>query len=131
MRAANSNALRDTHTPVPRGRPLTTAHLSLHIHSSFFMFSSRDHLAVGSGGHFGLYLDAELLHGSSGPCETFGNACLCRQRPGGVPKDDDPPVGEFRCAVLEVWGMDHGVISRRQQEVMMRGLRAETRSLRR
>ena len=94
--------------------------------NSFFMFSHRDHLAIGSGGHFGLYLDAELLHGSSGPCETFGNECLCRPKHGsggGGRRDDELPVGEFRCAVLEVWGMDHSMISRRQQEVMLRGLR--------
>ena len=91
----------------------------------FFMFSSRDHLAMGSGGHFGLYLDAELLHGSSGPSDTFDNRCLCRQRPGGVPLADDPPVGEFRCHCVEVWGMDHAVIGRREQELMMRGLRSE------
>ena len=34
------------------------------------MFSSRDHFAMGSGGHFALYLDADLLHGSSGPSDT-------------------------------------------------------------
>ena len=45
------------------------------------------------------------------------------------PQQGPPPVGEFRCEVLEVWGMDHSAISRRQQELMMRGLRAEaTRS---
>ena len=95
------------------------------------MLSSRDHLALGSGGHFGLYLDAELLHGSSGPSETFGNVCLCRQRPGGTPYEDDPPVGEFRCAALEVWGMDHAAIGKRQHELMLKGMRAETSSHRR
>lgn len=101
---------------------------AVHVHrwtgaNSYFMFSSRDHLAMGSGGHFGLFLDADLLHGSSGPCETFSNVCLCRQRPGGVQRADDTPVGEYQCAVLEVWGMDHSNISRRQHEMMMRGLR--------
>ena len=76
---------------------------------------------MGSGGHFGLYLDSELLHGSSGPCETFGNECLCRQRSDG-PFDDEPPVGEFRCDVLEVWGMEHAKIKLREQELMMRGV---------
>lgn len=105
---------------------------AVHVHrwtgsNSFFMFSARDHLAMGSGGHFGLYLDSDLLHGSSGPSETFGNSCLCRQRPGGEPLPDDPPVGEFRCAILEVWGMDHSSISRRERDLMLRGMRAESR----
>ena len=103
---------------------------AVHVHrwtgaNSFFTLSHGDHLAMGSGGHFGLYLDSELLHGSSGPSETFGNECLCRQRADG-PFDDAPAVGEFRCDVLEVWGMEHAAIARRQQEQMLRGLRNET-----
>ena len=45
--------------------------------NSHFCFSAREHLAVGSGGHFALWLDAELLHGSSGTSETFSNPSLC------------------------------------------------------
>ena len=106
---------------------------AVHVHrwtgaNSYFMFSSREHMAMGSGGHFGLFLDADLLHGSSGPCETFGNVCLSRQRPGGVAREGDTPVGEFQCAVLEVWGMDHSCISRRQHEMMLKGMRVETNS---
>lgn len=76
---------------------------------------------MGSGGHFGLCLDSELLHGSSGPCETFGNECLCRQRADG-PFEDEAAVGEFQCEVLEVWGMEHAKIKLREQELMMRGV---------
>ena len=83
---------------------------------------------MGSGGHFGLYLDSELLHGSSGPSDTFGNVCLCRQ-PEFSHADHDipdpPPVGEFRCDVLEVWGMEHAAIARRLQRQNMQGVRSE------
>lgn len=90
--------------------------------NSFFMFSHRDHLAIGSGGHFGLWLDSDLLHGSSGPSATFHSECLCRQRPHG-PTADDPAVGEFECCVLEAWGVEHAAISRRQRELVLRELR--------
>eukprot|EP00908_Phaeocystis_cordata_P007114 Transcript_17762.p7 GENE.Transcript_17762~~Transcript_17762.p7 ORF type:complete len:84 (+),score=10.83 Transcript_17762:860-1111(+) len=40
--------------------------------NSYFMFSAKDHFAVGSGGHFALWLDSELLHGSSGTSHTPG-----------------------------------------------------------
>ena len=99
--------------------------------NDFFMLSHRDHLAMGSGGHFGLWLDAELLHGSSGPSETFGNTCLCRppqpapppqpasgggEPAGGEEEEEEevPEVGEFRCAVLELWGVDQAAIARRR-----------------
>jgi len=90
--------------------------------NSFFMFSHRDHLAMGSGGHFGLWLDAELLHGTSGPSATFGNECLSRQ-PNHVNDGSIPAVGEFRCEVLEVWGMEHSAITRRAHEKHLLGLR--------
>ena len=56
-----------------------------------------------------MWLDSELLHGSSGPSATFGNVCLCRPPNAAPPEDGSalPDVGEFRCAVLEVWGMEH------------------------
>ena len=47
--------------------------------NSYFVISAKDHLAVGSGGHFALWLDSELLHGSSGPSQTFANPCLSRR----------------------------------------------------
>lgn len=88
--------------------------------NSYFMFSHKEHLAMGSGGHFGLWLDEELLHGSSGPSETFGNPCLCRQ-----PGSDEgaPVVGEFSCQVLEAWGVDHFAIARHRQDRDLRGVR--------
>ena len=93
------------------------------------MFSHRDHFAVGSGGHFGLWLDSELLHGTSGPSATFNNQCLCRHpHPGAampaISSEAPDVVGEFRCKVLEVWGMEHSAISRQAHLRMLKGLRA-------
>lgn len=44
-------------------------------------------------GSFGLVLEDNLLHGSSGPCATFNNPCLAPSSPNGV----------FEVANLEVW----------------------------
>lgn len=57
----------------------------------------------GGDGHYGLYLDASLLDGSSAPCPTFDNPVLCsRVDVGsvGVKKDVS-----FECVGLEVWGV--------------------------
>lgn len=63
---------------------------------------SGGHIAVGGGGDvsdvesagFGFMIEDDLLRGSSGSCETFGNPCLCpRSIEGGV----------FEIANLEVW----------------------------
>lgn len=57
----------------------------------------------GGDGHYGLYLDASLLDGSSAPCPTFDNPVLCsRVDVGGVGIKKD--VG-FECVGLEVWGV--------------------------
>ncbi|KAK6929710.1 TLDc domain, partial [Dillenia turbinata] len=42
----------------------------------YFYMCLNDLLALGGGGNFALRLDGDLLCGSSGPCETFGNLCL-------------------------------------------------------
>ena len=50
-------------------------------------------------GHYGLYVDATLMDGSSARCPTFDNEPLCS--PG-------PRQGEgvtFECVGLEVWGI--------------------------
>ncbi|KAG1728548.1 TLD-domain-containing protein [Suillus lakei] len=57
----------------------------------------------GGDGHYGLYLDASLLDGSSAPCPTFDNPVLCSRVDGGsvgVKKDVS-----FECVGLEVWGV--------------------------
>ncbi|KAF8401979.1 hypothetical protein HHK36_012930 [Tetracentron sinense] len=42
----------------------------------YFYLCLNDLLAFGGGGNFALCLDGDLLRGTSGPCETFGNLCL-------------------------------------------------------
>ena len=118
--------------PLPSGKDEAPPREAVHVHrwsgeNSFFMFSHRDHFAVGSGGHFGLWLDSELLHGTSGPSATFNNQCLCRHpHPGAAmpanSRDAPDVVGEFRCKVLEVWGMEHSAISRQAHLRMLKGL---------
>ena len=120
--------------PLPSGKDEAPPREAVHVHlwsgeNSFFMFSHRDHFAVGSGGHFGLWLDSELLHGTSGPSATFNNQCLCRHPHLGAAmpansRDAPDVVGEFRCKVLEVWGMEHSAISRQAHLRMLKGLRA-------
>ncbi|XP_031461554.1 TLD domain-containing protein 2 [Phasianus colchicus] len=61
--------------------------------NSFFLKGDTDLLMVGGGsGKFGLWLDGDLHHGGSCPCETFNNECLS-------------PRGEFCIRDLEVWGL--------------------------
>ncbi|RVW90105.1 hypothetical protein CK203_035868 [Vitis vinifera] len=50
---------------------------SMHICANrYFYLCLNDLLALGGGGNFALCLDEDLLSGTSGPCETFGNLCL-------------------------------------------------------
>lgn len=42
----------------------------------YYTLCSPDFLALGGGPHFALYLDGDLLNGSSGASETYGNPCL-------------------------------------------------------
>ncbi|KAK3006211.1 hypothetical protein RJ639_016463 [Escallonia herrerae] len=46
----------------------------------YFYLCLNDLLALGGGGNFALCLDGDLLTGSSGPCETFGNLCLAHNQ---------------------------------------------------
>jgi hypothetical protein len=39
-------------------------------------YVSSDGLGVGGSGHWAVFLDDELLRGSSGECATFGSPCL-------------------------------------------------------
>ncbi|NXY76739.1 TLDC2 protein, partial [Glareola pratincola] len=60
--------------------------------NNFFMKGDVDLLMVGGGsGRFGLWLDGDLHHGGSHPCETFDNETLS-------------PREEFCVQDLEVWG---------------------------
>ncbi|XP_059510340.1 nuclear receptor coactivator 7 isoform X3 [Stegostoma tigrinum] len=59
--------------------------------NSFFTKGSSDSLAIGGGsGHFGLWLDEDLNHGRSNPCETFNNVVLSKNE-------------DFKVQDLEVW----------------------------
>ncbi|XP_021849230.1 uncharacterized protein [Spinacia oleracea] len=60
----------------------------------YFYLCLNDFLAFGGGGNFALSLDEDLLAGSSGPCQTFGNTCLAH----------DP---EFELKNVELWGFTH------------------------
>ncbi|PPD71525.1 hypothetical protein GOBAR_DD31570 [Gossypium barbadense] len=46
----------------------------------YFTLCSTEFLAIGGGGHFALYLDGELLNGSSSFSETYRNPCLASSK---------------------------------------------------
>lgn len=58
--------------------------------NDFFMYGTPECLAVGGLGHFAMWVDSELLQGSSGTCGTFGSPCLAHKE-------------EFKIQALEVW----------------------------
>ncbi|KAG7015399.1 Oxidation resistance protein 1 [Cucurbita argyrosperma subsp. argyrosperma] len=57
----------------------------------YFTLCSPDFLAIGGGSHFALYLDNDLLNGSSSTSETYGNPCLANTE-------------EFEVKEVELWG---------------------------
>ncbi|KAH6780029.1 hypothetical protein C2S52_011266 [Perilla frutescens var. hirtella] len=60
----------------------------------YFYLCLNDMIAFGGGASFALCLNEDLLTGSSGPCETFGNSCLAHDQ-------------EFELKDVEVWGFTH------------------------
>lgn len=60
----------------------------------YFYLCVNDLLALGGGANFALCLKEDLLSGSSGPCETFGNMCLAHDE-------------EFELKNVELWGFTH------------------------
>ncbi|GLU08233.1 hypothetical protein SLE2022_251570 [Rubroshorea leprosula] len=60
----------------------------------YYYICLNDLLALGGGGNFALCLDGDLLSGTSGPCETFGNMCLAHDE-------------EFQLKNVELWGFTH------------------------
>ncbi|KAL5753530.1 hypothetical protein ACOSP7_021750 [Xanthoceras sorbifolium] len=61
----------------------------------YFTLCSTDFLAIGGGGHFALYLDGDLLNGSSSVSETYGNPCLAHSE-------------DFEVKEVELWGFVYG-----------------------
>ncbi|XP_073010173.1 uncharacterized protein [Typha latifolia] len=57
----------------------------------YFTLCSADFLALGGGGHFSLYLDGDLLNGSSSTSDTFNNSCLAHSQ-------------DFAVKEVELWG---------------------------
>ncbi|KAL8127474.1 uncharacterized protein LOC141721402 [Apium graveolens] len=57
----------------------------------YFTLCSTDYLALGGGSHFALYLDSDLLSGSSSTSETYGNPCLAHTE-------------DFEVKEIELWG---------------------------
>ncbi|OAY35843.1 oxidation resistance protein 1 [Manihot esculenta] len=61
----------------------------------YFTLCSTDFLAIGGGGHFALYLDGDLINGSSSVSETYGNPCLAHSE-------------DFEVKEIELWGFVYG-----------------------
>ncbi|KAI3683354.1 hypothetical protein L1987_83857 [Smallanthus sonchifolius] len=60
----------------------------------YFYMCLNDLLALGGGGDFALRLDEDLLTGTSGRCDTFGNQCLAHNE-------------SFSVKNVELWGFAH------------------------
>lgn len=60
----------------------------------YYYLCLNDILALGGGGNFALCMDGDLLNGTSGPCQTFGNLCLAHNP-------------EFELKNVELWGFTH------------------------
>ncbi|XP_057788357.1 uncharacterized protein LOC131005401 isoform X2 [Salvia miltiorrhiza] len=60
----------------------------------YFYLCLNDLIAFGGGASFALCLNEDLLSGTSGPCETFGNSCLAHDQ-------------EFVLKDVELWGFTH------------------------
>ncbi|CAK9139551.1 unnamed protein product [Ilex paraguariensis] len=58
----------------------TGKHFIFKCANRYFYMCLNDLLAVGGGGNFALCLDGDLLTGTSGPCDTFGNLCLAHNQ---------------------------------------------------
>jgi hypothetical protein len=65
-------------------------HSRARARNAYFQYAAPDCLAVGGGGRFALWLDGELLRGSSGPCGAFGSPCLAH-------------CEDFAVASVELW----------------------------
>lgn len=75
--------------------------------NSFFQVSSHEHLAIGGGGHFALWLDEDLSVGTTADCKTFGSPPLTpgRKRSSRAVSSDEAEddVVDFDVVVVECW----------------------------
>lgn len=62
------------------------------VQNDFFQFVGHDGLGVGGAGHWAVFLDEELLRGSSGECATFASPCLAGRE-------------DFEVLGVELWGV--------------------------
>ncbi|EOX92116.1 TLD-domain containing nucleolar protein, putative isoform 1 [Theobroma cacao] len=72
----------------------------------YFTLCSTEFLAIGGGGHFALYLDGDLLNGSSSFSETYGNPCLAFSEDFEV-KEIENKFLNFTL-VSQLWGFVYG-----------------------
>ncbi|KAG5529457.1 hypothetical protein RHGRI_029998 [Rhododendron griersonianum] len=75
----------------------------------YFTLCSTEFLALGGGSHFALYLDGDLLNGSSSASDTYGNSCLACSE-------------DFEVKEIELWGFVYAS----KYEEMVSLLRTET-----
>ncbi|XP_021714168.1 uncharacterized protein LOC110682207 isoform X2 [Chenopodium quinoa] len=68
----------------------------------YYTVCSPDFLAMGGGCHFALYLDSDLLNGSSAASDTYGNSCLALSE-------------DFVVKEVELWGF---VNASRYEEIL-------------
>lgn len=70
--------------------------------NSYFVLSTPDFLSLGGGnGKYGLYLDRELMKGTSARCPCFDNEILCA----GTEGRNEERTERFEVVGVEVWGV--------------------------
>ncbi|CDF38015.1 unnamed protein product [Chondrus crispus] len=71
--------------------------------NSFFQFTSHSFLAIGggAGSHFALWVDEDLLMGTTSACSTFASPPLTNTL-----SKDESNCTEFKIVTLEVWAFD-------------------------
>lgn len=74
--------------------------------NSFFQVSSHEHVAIGGGGHFALWIDEDLLYGSTALCPTFDNPPLTPGSREPSARNGGPAIDSqngFQIVVVELW----------------------------
>ena len=60
--------------------------------AGYYQLAKNEHIALGGGERFALWLDSAFRDGTSGPCSTFDSPTLSKR-------------AQFKCYELEVWSM--------------------------